>query len=252
MGVKGLRTMIPVNALVEVFRNIIGWPYATPGSNNAQGIDCSGAFVYAYSQFGQRIYHGSNRIIREYCHDVRTITSASQLRVGMAIFKSRKDLSRMKAEYKPGGKYYDPALPYDYYHMGLIASVSPLEIINATSPRARIDSDLSKWCCAGYLNAVDYADEGGGDGDGDGGDGGGESTRETPFPAVVTAASGSTVNLRKSPTKSAAILYRVPLGQLVLVLDAADATWWHVRYQQSSADSITGYMMREFLQDQCS
>ena len=74
--------MIPVNKLVEVFYTMLGWPYASPGTNGSAGIDCSGAFVYAYKQFGERIYHGSNRIVRVYCHDVRRVTSASQLRVG--------------------------------------------------------------------------------------------------------------------------------------------------------------------------
>ena len=63
----------------------------------------------------------------------------------------------MKAEYKPGGRYYDPNLPYDYYHIGLVVSVRPLKIINATPPAVRIDTDLSRWYCAGELNAVDYA-----------------------------------------------------------------------------------------------
>ena len=67
----------------------------------------------------------------------------------MAIFKSRKDLSRMKAEYKPGGRYFDPALPDDYYHMGLVVSVNPLQMINATPPAVRIDTDLSRWQYAG-------------------------------------------------------------------------------------------------------
>lgn len=127
--------MIPVNKLVDVFNSMIGWPYATPGYNDSRGVDCSGAFVYAYKQFGESIYHGSNRIIRVYCHDVKTVTSASQLRVGMAIFKSRTDLSKMKAEYKPGGRYYDPALPYDYYHVGLVTSVNPLKIVNGNPSR---------------------------------------------------------------------------------------------------------------------
>ncbi|MDD3335391.1 MAG: SH3 domain-containing protein [Eubacteriales bacterium] len=222
--------MIPVCALVDVFRGIIGWPYASPGSNNDKGIDCSGAFVYAYQQFGKKIYHGSNRIIREYCYDVKTITSVNQLQVGMAIFKSRTDLSRLKAEYKPGGQYYRADLPYDYYHMGLVASVRPLEIINATPPKARIDSDLSKWCCAGYLDAVDYAQA--------------ESCGEPESTAVVVASSGSTVNLRSSPSKSAVVLFRVPVGETVRVLEKTNDQWWKVEYQK-----IFGYMMSKFLRE---
>ena len=231
--------MIPADQLISVFRTIIGWPYASPGSNDARGIDCSGAFVYAYRQFGERIYHGSNRIIRAYCHDVVTLDSATRLVPGMAIFKSRADLDGMKAEYKPGGKYYDPSLPYDYYHVGLVANTEPLQIINATTPVARIDTVLSKWCCAGYLNAVRYdaapeptctcpcpCDEAGG----------------AAFPATVFALSGSTVNLRAGPDKAAAILTRVPLGETVMVTEQTDNAWWRVTYQ-----AFNGYMMREFL-----
>ena len=42
---------------------------------------------------------------------------------------------------------------------GLVVSVRPLKIINATPPSVRIDTDLSRWYCAGELNAVDYAAE---------------------------------------------------------------------------------------------
>lgn len=215
--------MIPIRELIAVFRSMLGWPYASPGSNSRNGIDCSGAFVYAYRQFGKSIYHGSNRIIRRYCHDVRK-RRLDELQAGMAIFKSRIDLSRMKAEYKPGGRYYDPSLPDDYYHMGLVASVYPLEIINATPPKVRIDSDLSKWCCAGWLNAVDY------------------DTEETKSTATVYALTGSTVNLRAAPSLSAVVRFRVPLGETVTVLDKTNDLWWQVRYRQ-----YTGYMMREFL-----
>ena len=112
--------MISVPKLIQVFRSMLGWPYVTPGTSNAKGIDCSGAFVYAYRQFGERIYHGSNRIARVYCRDMQRVTASTRLVPGMAIFKSRADLSRMKAEYKPGGAYYDPKLPEDFYHIGLV------------------------------------------------------------------------------------------------------------------------------------
>lgn len=214
--------MIPAAALAEAFEGMIGWPYATPGFNDSRGIDCSGAFVYAYRQFGQSIYHGSNRIVRQYCNGVRR-RSRDELEVGMAIFKSRSDLSRMKAEYKVGGRYYRPDLPDDYYHMGLVTSVNPLRIVNATPPRVRVNSDLSAWCCAGYLNAVTY----------------GTVEKNT---ATVVAPSGSTVNLRSAPSLSAVVRVRVPLGETVEVLENTNALWSRVRYER-----YTGYMMSEFL-----
>ena len=215
-------TRIPAQELVSVFRSMLGWPYASPGSNGPNGIDCSGAFVYAYRQFGQSIYHGSNRIIRRFCRDVFPIRSVSQLSVGMAIFKSRKDLSRMKAEYKPGGRYYDPALPDDYYHIGLVVSVNPLQIINATPPAVRVDTDLSRWQYAGWLNAVD--------------------DQENKSTATVTAQSGGTVNLRSAPSLDAVVRVRVPLGSTVEVLEQTNEEWAQVRYR-----AVTGYMMRAFL-----
>ncbi len=225
--------MITVSQIVSAFQEIIGWPYASPGSNNEKGIDCSGAFVRAYRKYGQSIYHGSNRIVRVYCKGVFRISSAGQLQVGMAIFKSRTNTANMKAEYKPGGKYYNPALPEDFYHIGLVTSVNPLKIINATTPVARVDTKLSAWSHAGKLNAVDYGTPG-------------PNPDPTPDPvpstAIVTAPSGGTVNLRKRPTKSSVVLVRVPLGQQVTVLGAVDETWWKVKYQKT-----TGYMMQEFL-----
>lgn len=219
--------MITVAQIVSAFREIIGWPYASPGSNNSKGIDCSGAFVYAYNKYKQTIYHGSNRIVRVYCRDVKRVSSVAQLTPGMAVFKSKADTSNLKAEYKPGGKYYNPELPEDFYHIGLVAGVAPLQIINATPPAARVDTRLSGWSHAGYLKEVSYE---------------GPGPKPVPQYAMTTAPSGSTVNLRKSPSKDSVVLRRVPLGEKVNVLEDADDTWWRVRY-----DNTTGYMMREFL-----
>ena len=36
-------TRIPAQELVSVFRSMLGWPYASLGSNGPNGIDCSGA-----------------------------------------------------------------------------------------------------------------------------------------------------------------------------------------------------------------
>ncbi len=223
--------MIPVQELIQVFHQMIGWPYATPGVNGPGGIDCSGAFVYAYRQFGQSIYHGSNRIARVFCHDLRPVTDAKALRPGMVIFKSRQNTDGMKAEYKPGGRYYNPEFPQDFYHMGLVAGVSPLQIINATRPRVLISKALKGWTYAGLLNAVSY-DEG--------------APAPAASQAVVSAESGGSVNLRSRPQAGAAIVVRVPLGQLVDVLDKTNDDWWHVRYQSSE-----GYMMSRFLKQIC-
>ena len=65
--------------------------------------DCSGAFVRAYRAYDLSIYHGSNRIAREY---VIELLPPSCAKPGMAAFKC----------YKPGDKYY--SLPSEYKPSG--------------------------------------------------------------------------------------------------------------------------------------
>ena len=149
--------MMTVDQIVSAFREIVGWPYTSPDSNRHNGEGSSIAFVYAYEKHGYSIDHGSNRIIRKYCHDVQRISEISQLQPGMVLFSSRKNRSRLSAQYQPGGRYYDRNLPDDYEHIGLVVSVAPLQIINATTPVPRITTQLSQWSHAGYLDAVDYA-----------------------------------------------------------------------------------------------
>lgn len=147
--------MINKDKLIASFEEIVGWPYVSPGTNDRNGIDCSGAFVRAYKAQGASIYHGSNRIVRAYCSDTFSITGADQLEPGMAVFKMRAD-GQEPAEYKPGGKYYDPDLIGNYYHIGLVCGVSPLRIIHATTPVAKVDTALGSWAWAAHLDAVDY------------------------------------------------------------------------------------------------
>lgn len=223
--------MIPCNRIIYRFEEIIGWPYQSPGSNDQNGIDCSGAFVRAFRLEGSSIYHGSNRIIRVHCRIVTHIKSASDLKPGMAVFKGREDASRLSASYKPGGKYHDPALPLDYYHIGLVAGTSPLRIIHATSPNAKVDSVIGKWLMAGYLLGVDYAEES-------------ETEVAENKEAYVTAQTGSTVNFRQQPKDGAALVIRsprLPVGTKVSVL-SPDGSWTKVNY-----NGAIGYIKSEFL-----
>lgn len=224
--------MIDRDRLVRRFEEIVGWPYKSPGSNDQNGIDCSGAFVRAFRLEGGSIFHGSNRIIRVHCRDVRRISSEADLEPGTAVFKGRENPGGLSAIYKPGGKYYDLALPLDYYHIGLVAGVAPLRIIHATTPNAKVDSAIGKWLMAGYLHGVGY----------------GEEAEEMPITreAVVTAQSGNTVNFRQSPKDGSALVRqapRLPVGTKVSVLSSEDA-WSRV-----SHGSVTGYIKSEFLKD---
>ena len=67
---------------------------------------------------------------------------------------------------------------------------------------------------------------------------------ETMQVMVVTAESGSTVNLRTRPDKAAPVLAKVPIGEAVQVLSVEDG-WATIQ-----RDGVTGYMMAQYLKAQ--
>ena len=229
------------------FAEIVGWPYVSPGTNDENGIDCSGAFVRAYRMAGNNIYHGSNRIERVYCENCFDLNgSTSGLERGMAIFKYRNpgetgyDADPLSSAYLPGGEYYNGDVR-NYTHIGLVTGVNPLEITHATSPAAKKDTKLgsgvSSWRRAGRLKAVIYSN-----------DASGKEQNSMEGTAKVVAQSGSTVNLRESPSTSAALVARVPVGTLVMITGDAGNGDWSAVYWQNSESPAKGYMMNEFLE----
>lgn len=119
----------------------------------------------------------------------------------------------------------------DYYHVGVVRSVSPLRIVHCTSPGGVVvDGKLGKWTYHGALSliggAVDTGEE--------------ETVMRT---AVVTAASGSTVNLRRSP--GGTLVDRIPVGTVVEVVATNGAQWAYV-----SVGGENGWMDMSFLRMQ--
>lgn len=214
--------MLDLNKLCASAEECLGWPYVSPGTNDARGIDCSGLFVKCYWDQGASIYHGSNTIYRKYCSDKGKLTSVGQLQRGMAVFKWNPNTPAK----------FDDGLG-DFQHIGLVVSVSPLRIIHASSAAGCVTTDtkLGKWAYWGWLK--DVARDGitpepvKGD--------------EEPVKAVVFAESGSTVNMRVRANASAALVERVPIGATVEVLGTGNK-WSKVKY-----GIWTGYIMTQFL-----
>lgn len=197
-----------------------------PGCDYNQ-MDCSGALVALYKAYGLSIYHGSNRIIR--CHAARVIPELSQgdLKVGMAVLKYRTSLDKLSAAYKPGGMYYDDALPYDYYHIGLVTHVNPLRIVHSTPPRGKADTTQGDWRVGIYLSDIDYGDD--------------------DMAAIsVCKVMGGRLALRSSPQSLNNNRIRwVEEGERVSILEqTAPQGWAYVTY-----NGQTGYMMTQYLED---
>lgn len=186
--------------------------------------DCSGAFVRAYKACGLSIYHGSNRIAREY---VAALLPPSEAKPGMAAFKARKPGSsnyQLPSEYLPGGKYYDGDLN-DYYHIGLVDS-DPQYVINAQSTQTGVvRSRLSaNWCAVGCLKAVDY------------------SAQEEDGMGETMTVNTDKVNMRTAPDISAPRVEYLNKGDTVTLVIACENGWDYVTHGHKS-----GYVMSQFL-----
>lgn len=218
--------MIQLSKLLSDFRDCLGWPYVSPGTNDSKGIDCSGMFVRAYRLQGSSIYHGSNTIWRQHLSDKGRISSVKDLQPGYAVFKQRND-GNEPSRYRDDGQG-------NFYHIGLVLSVNPLEIIHASTKataahpggEVRIDRELGTWTRWGRLSDVNYGTE--------------EMT--IMGRAIVATAEGS-LNMRMIPNKSGSVLQRIPKGETVEVLNKS-GEWWYIHY-----NGQTGYCASQYLRD---
>ena len=224
--------MLDVKQLIASVEACLGWPYVSPGTNDARGIDCSGLFVKAFRDQGGSIYHGSNTIYRKHCSEKGQLTSVSQLQPGMAVFKWNPNTPD-KFKDKLG----------DFQHIGLVTSVNPLRIVHASSAAGCVTTDtkLGKWAYWGWLKDVEKPGRAS-DGEQNSSADTEEGDEETMTGyATVAADSGSTVNIRTKAKASAALVDRVPIGARVEVLGTC-GSWKKVKF-----GSRTGYMMAQFL-----
>ena len=208
--------MLSVDKLVASARACLGWPYKSPGSNSERGIDCSGLFVKCFRDQGSSIYHGSNTIWRKYCSEKGQLKSEAQLLPGMAVFKHKgKDTAKY-----PDGQG-------DFYHIGMVTQIDPLEIVEASSVSGKVitNTKIGKWTFWGKLKNVNYS----------------KVSTPTGTTAKVYAPKGRTVNLRASGSMKARILAKVPIGTTVCVISQGD-TWTQIQTGDKS-----GYMMTIYL-----
>lgn len=203
--------MINKDALIALFRQMYEehWQYEL-GKAEKGLVDCSGAFVWAYKQFGEDVYHGSNRIARKY---VGPMVSAKEGKPGYAAFKWRKEGE--PGEYKTDGLG-------DYYHIGLIDEHGT-SVYNAKSKSSGFCKDsLDQWDYAAPLLAVEYDTKQVGNG-------------------VVTTLS-TPLNVRDAPSMTGNVIFRVPKGAIISVTGSATCGFYPIYYEGK-----TGYCASQYI-----
>ena len=227
--------MLSISKLNESALECLGWPYESPGTNDQNGIDCSGLFVKMYRDQGAKIYHGSNTIYHEYCSETGKLTSVNQLQAGMAVFKLKAWTDADK-----GNKWYGKD-PGNLSHIGYVLSVNPLQIIHASSAAGEvtIDTKLGKWAQWGKLKDVDYGSDPGPSPSPDPG------PSPEPEPSKIMyayAENGKPINLRAKASTKAALVDQVPVGDSVTWLKEDGAGWAYVQWKRKK-----GWMLECFL-----
>lgn len=226
--------------------------YRQPGDGSDGTCDCIGLIIGAIRRMGLKWtgIHGSNYTARKASVNFRKITSASDLEVGDAVLKARAPGEAkydLPSRYKKGGVYYNGDLN-DYYHIGVVTNLNPLNITHMTSPTVKIDTSLGKWSYAmrvkPLVNAGAYSDSGEAE----------QSTSPSQSPAsttqptttaktaTVVAASGRTVKMRQQPSKSCRLYDNVPVGAKVKIVEYG-SDWSKISYGRRTG----WYMMSNFL-----
>ena len=204
--------------------------YRLGGKAEDGTCDCIGLIIGALARCGVRWpgIHGSNWAARNAMAWLLPVSDASDLTVGDIVYKARRP---GETGYSLPDRYAADPDRADYYHVGVVRSVSPLRIVHCTSPGGvTTDTKLGKWAYRGGLTLVDRSDYSP------------EEPSETlcAGTATVTASSGSTVNLRSGSSKSGKVLMKVPVGSKVTVLEVK-VSWAKVEVP------MTGYIMTDFL-----
>lgn len=201
--------------------------YEAGGDGSGGTCDCIGLVIGAIERAGGdwNGTHGSNFAARYRMAAMHKQLEAADLELGWAVYKAK---APSQAGYKLPGTYEGHEDPLDYYHVGVVTGVEPLEITHCTKNGSidgiARDSRQGQWLYGGPLALVDYEGEAG-------------NTAVT----IVQASSGKTVKMRAKASAQSGLYWDVPVGAQVKLL-ARGSQWSQICY-----GGRTGYMQSRFL-----
>lgn len=218
--------MIPLQTFLANIQKIVDTrPTYKLGKDGSRGeCDCIGLVIGAVRRSGEKWpgNHGSNWTARNY---MVSLSTPAPLELGGLVFKA----------HDPGASantlpdvYKDHPDQRDYYHVGVVTCVNPLQITHCTGGATngiKVDTKAGQWRFGGRLKGIEYG-------------------RKEDIPmetAIVAASSGASVRLRAGPSIQSIVKTNVPIGAEVGVLQKA-GDWWEIQYGE-----MTGWMMAAFL-----
>lgn len=200
--------------------------YRTGGSGKDGTCDCIGLIMGALGK--KYDLHSSNYFARYQMRMLDNLLDESQLHIGSIVYKSRRDTSNLNARYQAGGRYYNGDI-LDYYHVGVVTEIAPLEITHCTSSGningIAYDTSIKPWSHFGDLLDVTFDD----------------TEDDIGMLYTVTTPNGKPVNLRMRPDKNSPKVGEIPVGEDVNVVEQASG-WSKVQW-----NGLNGYVMSEFL-----
>ena len=235
--------------------------YKQPGDGSDGTCDCIGLIIGAVKRMGLKWtgIHGSNYAARYATYNLGYIEKITDLELGDAVYKAsdengvvrlacddgtKKHSWTLPARYKRGNSYYNGDL-LDYYHVGVVTKVGPLNITHMTSPHMKVDTSLSGgWNYHGKVKPiVDAAEK----------DAQNHTTYDPvptvpePIPnegskAIVVADNGNPVKLRQYPSTSCRTWEKVPCGTEVTIIEPGEE-WAKINCGRRKG----WYMMAKFL-----
>lgn len=207
--------------------------YATGYDGSNGKCDCIGLVKGALTKSGGTTsgLSGTNYAARYTIKNFKKITSVSQLEVGDVVVKgrpySKTDNYPLPTKYLPGGANYNGDTT-NYYHIGVVTHINPLEITHMTSPTAKKDTSLTpgggkgQWNYFGQLPQIDYD----------------ETVVVTLEYAVVV---GGSLNMRRDADIKSSKITSIPSGSKVAVIEKG-SVWCKAVY-----NAYTGYVMTQYL-----
>ena len=185
------------------------------------GCDCIGLIIGALRLAGESWTgtHGSNYAARNEMRTLRKVENAKELKTGDIVYKAR---AKGESGYALPSRYAADPDQLDYYHVGVVTRVSPLEITHCTGVQGGIkrDTSLGKWGFCGQLKRI----------------------KEEVLAMASYQVTGGRLNIRTGPGYEYDRIGQIEDGTIVSAAPVGDGSWLYV-----DSHGVNGYAMGQYL-----